>query len=255
MRGVSKRFGGVHALERVDFHLRRDEIVGLIGDNGAGKSTLIKILAGIHRPDEGEITFEGRQVQIHNPKEAKLLGIETVYQELALVDNLDVPGNIFLGREPTVKIPWLNIIDKRKMEQRANQILERLKIKIGSMHSPVANLSGGQRQAVAISRALYTNPKVAIMDEPTAALAVKEVGKVLDLICRLKESGVSVIFISHTLQEIFSISDRVVILRKGRKVGDVAAGELTIDEAVKLMVGGEELAGEAGERAPVKEGQ
>lgn len=253
MRGISKRFGGVRALEKVDFHLRKDEIVGLIGDNGAGKSTLIKILAGVHRHDEGEILFEGRKVEIRNPKEAKLLGIETAYQELALVDNLDVPGNIFLGREPTIKIPWLNIIDKRKMERQARQILERLRIEVGSMRSPVVNLSGGQRQAVAISRALYTNPRVAIMDEPTAALAVKEVGKVLDLMRRLKESGISVIFISHTLQEIFSVSDRVVILRKGRKVGDLPAGELTIDEAVKLMVGGEEFPSEKEEGASVKE--
>ncbi|MFQ6033934.1 MAG: ATP-binding cassette domain-containing protein [Candidatus Bipolaricaulia bacterium] len=253
MRGVSKRFGGVHALERVDFRLCKGEIVGLIGDNGAGKSTLIKILAGIHRPDEGEILFEGRRVEIRNPKEAKLLGIETVYQELALVDNLDVPSNVFLGREPTVRIPWLKIIDKRRMEEQAHQILERLRIKIDSMHSPVVNLSGGQRQAVAISRALYTEPKVAIMDEPTAALAVKEVGKVLDLIRRLKEGGVSVIFISHTLQEIFSVSDRIVILRKGRKVGDLPVGELTINEAVKLMVGGEESTSEAEERVPLEE--
>jgi ABC-type sugar transport system ATPase subunit len=246
MRGISKRFGGVHALEKVDFHLLRNEIVGLIGDNGAGKSTLIKILAGVYRPDEGEIFFEGRRVEIHNPKEAKLLGIETVYQELALVDNLDAPGNIFLGREPTIRVPWLNIIDRRRMEEQAREILDRLKIKIDSLHSPVANLSGGQRQAVAISRALYTNPKVAIMDEPTAALAVKEVGKVLDLMRRLKESGISVIFISHTLQEIFSVSDRIVILRRGRKVGDFPTREITIDEAVKLMVGGEELVGETG---------
>lgn len=240
MRGVSKRFGGVHALEKIDFTLAKDEVVGLIGDNGAGKSTLIKILAGVHRPDDGEIVFEGRRVEIHTPKEAKLLGIETVYQDLALVDNLDIPANIFLGREPTHKLRWLGIIDNREMEQHARRILERLKIRIDSMHSPVLNLSGGQRQAVAISRALYSNPKVVIMDEPTAALAVKEVNKVLDLIVQLKKSGVSVIFISHTLQNTFSVSDRVVILRKGRKVGDIATAQTTTDEVVKLMVGGEE---------------
>lgn len=240
MKTISKRFGGVHALEKVDFTLGKDEVVGLIGDNGAGKSTLIKILAGVHRPDDGEIFFEGRRVEIHNPKEAKSLGIETVYQELALVDNLDIPANIFLGREPTFRIPWLGIIDGQEMERHARQILEGLKIKIDSMHSPVLNLSGGQRQAVAISRALYSNPRVVIMDEPTAALAVKEVDKVLDLVLQLKKSGVSVIFISHTLQNIFSVSDRIVILRKGRKVGDIATDKTTADEVVKLMVGAEE---------------
>jgi len=240
MKGVSKRFGGVHALERVDFSLGKDEVVGLIGDNGAGKSTLIKILAGVYRPDDGEIMFEGKRVDMRSPKEAKLLGIETVYQDLALVDNLDIPANIFLGREPTYKLRWLGIIDQREMEQHARRILERLKIKIDSMRSPVLNLSGGQRQAVAISRALYSNPRVVIMDEPTAALAVKEVNKVLDLIVQLKKSGVSVIFISHTLQNTFSVSDRIVILRKGQKVGDIAADKTTADEVVKLMVGAEE---------------
>lgn len=240
MHGISKRFGGVHALEKIDFTLAKNEVVGLIGDNGAGKSTLIKILAGVHHPDEGEILFEGRRVDIHSPRAAKVLGIETVYQDLALVDNLDIPANIFLGREPTRKLAWLGLIDGRKMNQDARKILDRLKIRINSMHSPVVNLSGGQRQAVAISRALYSNPKVVIMDEPTAALAVKEVNKVLDLIVQLKDSGVSVIFISHTLQNTFAVSDRVVVLRKGRKVGDMGTNDTNTDEVVKLMVGEEE---------------
>jgi len=239
MRGVSKRFGGVHALENVDFVLFPQEVVGLVGDNGAGKSTLIKIIAGIHRPDSGEIHIQGKRVDIHNPKEAKLLGIETVYQELALVDNLDVPGNIYLGREPTIEPRWLGILNKRKMKEQAHEVLSQLKINVRSLDSPVLNLSGGQRQAVAISRALYTNPKVVIMDEPTAALAVSEVGKVLDLVHQLKQGGVSVIFISHNLQETFAVSDRIVVLRKGHKVGDVPASDITTDEAVKLMVGGE----------------
>lgn len=242
MRGISKHFGGVHALEDVDFVLFPQEVVGLIGDNGAGKSTLIKIIAGVHRPDGGEIYIQGKRVYIRNPKEAKVLGIETVYQELALVDNLDVPENIFLGREPTFKAQWLGILDKHRMRKQAQGILNRLKISIKSLSSPVLNLSGGQRQAVAIARALYSNPKVVIMDEPTAALAVSEVGKVLDLVRQLKESGVSVIFISHNLHETFAVSDRIVVLRRGHKVGDVAASDITMDDAVKLMVGGEELA-------------
>ena len=241
LRGISKHFGGVHALENVDFVLFPQEVVGLIGDNGAGKSTLIKIIAGVHRPDAGEIYIQGKRVTIHNPKEAKLLGIETVYQELALVDNLDVPGNIFLGREPTLKARWLGILDKRRMTKEAQAILDRLKINVEAFHTPVVNLSGGQRQAVAISRALYTNPKVVIMDEPTAALAVSEVGKVLDLVHQLKEAGVSVIFISHNLQETFAVSDRIVILRKGHKVGDFSINDITMDEAVKIMVGGERV--------------
>lgn len=241
MRGISKYFGGVHALENVDFVLFPKEAVGLIGDNGAGKSTLIKIIAGVHRPDAGEIYIQGNRVTIHNPKEAKQLGIETVYQELALVDNLDVPGNIFLGREPTLKVRWLGMLDKRRMTKQAHAVFDRLKINVAAFHTPVANLSGGQRQAVAISRALYTNPKVVIMDEPTAALAISEVGKVLDLVRQLKEEGVSVIFISHNLQETFAVSDRIVILRKGHKVGDFTISDITMDEAVKIMVGGEEV--------------
>ncbi|MFQ5795050.1 MAG: ATP-binding cassette domain-containing protein [Candidatus Bipolaricaulia bacterium] len=249
MKRISKRFGGIRALQRVDFELNHDEIVGLVGDNGAGKSTLIKILAGVYSPNEGEILFEGRQVTIRNPKDAKLLGIETVYQELALVDNIDVAGNIFLGREPTrfALGNLIEVIDRRKMRREARQLLNRLKINVNSIGARVGELSGGQRQAVALSRALYTEPKVVIMDEPTSALAVKEVRKVLDLMVQLKERGVSVIFISHTLQEILSVADRIFILRKGRKVGDKRVEDTTLDEIVKLMVGGEE--GELGEPA------
>ena len=239
--GVHKWFGGVHALKGVDFHVRSGEIVGLIGDNGAGKSTLIKILAGVHTLDRGKILFEGKEVHIRSPRDAKALGIETVYQELALVDNLDVAANIFLGREPA-RVggrSWLAILHRRRMEEESRALLSRLRVDVGPIESRVGELSGGQRQAVAISRALYTEPKLVIMDEPTAALAVQEARKVLDLIKGLKERNIAVVFISHTLQEVFSVADRIVVLRKGEKVGDFPTPELTIDEAVKLMVGGE----------------
>ncbi|MGY4707591.1 ATP-binding cassette domain-containing protein [Candidatus Bipolaricaulota sp. J31] len=240
MRGIHKWFGGVHALKGVDFHVCRGEVVGLIGDNGAGKSTLIKILSGVFLPDKGEILIEGQRVRFRSPKDAKEHGIETVYQELALVDNLDVPANIFLGREPTLVgkglFAWLH---KGRMLREARALLERLKVGIGDLQALAGELSGGQRQTVAIARALYTEPKLLIMDEPTAALAVQETRKVLDLVRKLKERNIGIVFISHTLQDVFAVADRIVILRKGEKVGDLPAEELTIDEAVKLMVGGE----------------
>ncbi|HDC92600.1 sugar ABC transporter ATP-binding protein [Candidatus Bipolaricaulota bacterium] len=241
MRGIHKWFGGVHALKGVDFHVHRGEVVGLIGDNGAGKSTLIKILSGVFPPDKGEILIEGRRVRFRSPKDAKEYGIETVYQELALVDNLDVPANIFLGREPALVggRGLFALLHKGRMLREARALLERLKVNIGDLTSLAGELSGGQRQTVAIARALYTEPKLLIMDEPTAALAVQETRKVLDLVRKLRERDIGVVFISHTLQEVFAVADRIVILRKGEKVGDLPAAALTVDEAVKLMVGGE----------------
>jgi len=236
---VHKWFGGVHALKGVDFDVHHGEIVGLIGDNGAGKSTLIKILAGVYTCDKGVVKFGGQEVHIRSPRDAKNLGIETVYQELALVDNLDVAGNIFLGREPA----WIGgqsllaILHKRRMENAAHALLERLRLEV-PVAALASELSGGQRQAVALSRALYQEPKLIIMDEPTAALAVQEAHKVLELMKKLKQRGISVVFISHTLQEVFSVADRIVILRKGEKVGDAPTSDFTIDAAVKLMVGG-----------------
>jgi len=216
-------------------------VVGLIGDNGAGKSTLIKILSGVFPPDKGEILIEGRRVRFRSPKDAKEYGIETVYQELALVDNLDVPANIFLGREPALVggRGLFALLHKGRMLREARALLERLKVNIGDLTSLAGELSGGQRQTVAIARALYTEPKLLIMDEPTAALAVQETRKVLDLVRKLRERDIGVVFISHTLQEVFAVADRIVILRKGEKVGDLPAAALTVDEAVKLMVGGE----------------
>lgn len=233
MEGITKRFGGIHALENVDFELNHDEVVGLVGDNGAGKSTLIKILAGVYRADDGEIFFEGEKVHIESPSFAKSLGIETVHQDRGLVGSFDIASNIFLGREPT----QFGLLDLGRMRKESQALLDRLGIQISSTKAITYNLSGGQQQAVAVARAIYTNPKVVILDEPTAALAVTEVGKVLNLINQLKERGISVIFISHTLQEIFTVSDRIVILRSGKKVGDKRTEETDMEEVVKLMVG------------------
>lgn len=236
MRGICKRFGGIQALWNVNFHLDFGEIVGLVGDNGAGKSTLIKILCGVYEPDAGEIYFQGRKIHIESPQHAKALGIETVHQDRGLVGNFDVPSNMFLGRELT----RFGLLRRGVMEREARTALENLGIDIPSFRTPIMTMSGGQQQAVAVARAVFTNPKVVILDEPTAALGVKEVGKVLDLICRLKRRGAAVVFISHVLQEVLAVSDRVVILRKGLKVGDLLACEANAELIVKLMVGAEE---------------
>jgi len=239
MEKIYKHFGGVVALHNVDFDLNYNEIVGLVGDNGAGKSTLIKILSGALTPDGGKIYFEGNEVEISNPKIAKELGIETVYQDLALVENLDVASNLFLGRE-FKKGVWgklFGVIDKKRTYSEAEKVMRNLKIRIDSVKTIVQNLSGGQRQAVAIGKTVYLSPKVIIMDEPTAAIGVKEREVILDLTLSLKEKGISVIFISHNIPEVFSVADRIVVLNRGVKVGDEKASNLTVDDVVKLLVG------------------
>lgn len=239
MENIFKRFDGVVALQRVNFDLDYSEIVGLIGDNGAGKSTLIKILSGAHPATDGTIYFEGKKVEINNPKEAKKIGIETIYQDLALAENLDAASNLFLGREfiRNGLGSLLRMIDKKKTWQEAEKIMKSLEIAIGSVRILVENLSGGQRQAVAIGKTVYLRPKVIIMDEPTANISVKETNKVLELMQRLKKEDISLIFISHNLQEVFSVVDRLVVLNRGEKVGDEKIENITIDAAVKLMVG------------------
>lgn len=245
MVGITKRFGGVQALRGVDLTVDRSEVVGLVGDNGAGKSTLIKILAGVYPPDQGELYVDGQRVRFRSPLDARAKGIEVVYQELALVDPLDVPANIFLGREPTSG-PF---IDRSRMRQEAQQLLRSLEIRIDPLHTPVGQLSGGQRQAVAIARAVRTDPRLVIFDEPTAALAPPEAARVLDLVRRLKARGIAVVFISHTLQHVFAVADRIVVLRSGLKVADRPASAVTLEEVVRQMVGeGERV--DAGDGAP-----
>ena len=242
VRGMSKRFGGVQALEGVSFDLAPGEVLALAGDNGAGKSTLIKCISGVHQPDEGEVRYKSEPVTLANPSEARRLGIETIYQDLALADNLDVGANVFLGREPEKRVfGFLPAIDRRRMRDAAHDVLKTLEIEIppGKLTRPVRTLSGGQRQAVAIGRAIYWQAEVLIMDEPTAALGVPEQRKVRELIERLKAQQVGVIFISHNLQDIFAVSDRILVLRRGRAVGERRIDRTDHDEVVKLMVGAE----------------
>jgi ABC-type sugar transport system ATPase subunit len=238
VQSVSKRFGGVHALENVSMDLYPGEVLALAGDNGAGKSTLIKIISGVHHPDEGKLWYNGTEVTFENPQKAREQGIETIYQDLALADNLDVGANVFLGREPMKRVLGLQVLDRKKMRTEAADALRVLDIRINRFDLPLRSMSGGQRQAVAIGRAIHWNAKVLIMDEPTAALGVPEQRKVIALIKSLKQSGVGVIFISHNLIDIFAVSDRIVVLRRGKKVGETATQSTNSDEIVRWMVGG-----------------
>ncbi|UGY94117.1 ATP-binding cassette domain-containing protein [Streptomyces gobiensis] len=215
LRGVSKRFGVVQALSDVELELHPGEVVALVGDNGAGKSTLAKVLAGVGPADEGVIEWEGRTVQINRPRDAQSLGIATVYQDLALCENLDVVGNLFLGCE----IRRFGILDEVEMERRTRELLDTLSIRIPNVRSPVAALSGGQRQTVAISRSLLGEPKVVILDEPTAALGIQQTTHVLDLIEQLRERGLGVMLISHNMANIKAVADRAAVLYLGRNNG------------------------------------
>ena len=240
VKSVSKRFGGVQALDNVSIHLNEGEVLALAGDNGAGKSTLIKVISGVYHPDDGDIIFNNENIQLDNPRFAREKGIETIYQDLALADNLNVGANIFLGREPMTTKFGVPIINRELMLSESKKVLKNLEINIpeSSLEEPVGKLSGGQRQAVAIGRALYWNAKLLIMDEPTAALGVPEQRNVMDLIKKLKEQKVSIIFISHNLTDIFQASDRIVVLRRGIKAGEKMISETNSDEIVKLMVQG-----------------
>jgi simple sugar transport system ATP-binding protein len=244
MHGIVKSFGPVYALRGVDLWLDRREVLGLVGDNGAGKSTLMKVLTGVHQPDGGQILFEGQPVHFVSPHDSRMIGIEMVYQDLALAGNLTVDGNIFLGREMTRSYlgGLIKLLDHKGMAREAVRLLERLRIDIASVGYQVETLSGGQRQAVAIGRSAGFEATVVIMDEPTAALAVKEVSKVLDLIHGLKDHDVSVILISHRLQDIFAVCDRIMVLRQGQVVGNIPKAETGMDEIVALITGAQESA-------------
>ena len=228
MRNIKKSFAAVRALRGVDLVLRHNEVLGLVGDNAAGKSTLMKVLSGAYIPDEGEIFIEGKKAHIIDPMDARRLGIEMVYQDFALANNLDVAANVFLGHEAVrAQLGPIGVMDKRHMEQETQRLLNRLKIDISSVRLGVESLSGGQRQSVAIARATAFNAKVIIMDEPTASLSVAAIGKVLDLVRELKAQGCSIIVISHRLEDIYAVSDRMMVLRHGRKVCDCpVAGDI-----------------------------
>ena len=238
MREVSKRYGGVQALDRAGLVLYPGEVQALVGDNAAGKSTLIKILSGAVSMDAGAILFDGRPVEIREPRDAKTLGIETVYQDLALADNLDVPANVFLGRELRRPGPVRFLLDLRRMEVESRTLLERLKIRIPDVRQRVRALSGGQRQSVAIARCMYFNARVVILDEPTAALGVAETAKVHELVRDLRAHGLAVLMISHNLNHVFGISDRITVMKAGRTVGSRVAGATTQEEILRLILTG-----------------
>lgn len=239
VRNLSKNFGPVQALNDLTMQVAAGEVVALAGDNGAGKTTLIKAISGVYRPSSGKVLLEGQEVSFSSPQEARERGIETIYQDLALADNLSIGANIFLGREPmTRRFGFLPVLDRKKMAQAAKETMALLDFHVSRMEAPVSNFSGGQRQAVAIGRAVYWNARILIMDEPTAALGVPEQRKVISLIHQLKAQGRGVIFISHNLQDIFAVSDRIVVLRRGVMAGERRIADTTHDEVVKLMVGG-----------------
>ncbi len=236
LRGISKSFGSVHALTDVDFEVRHGEVMALVGDNGAGKSTLIKCVAGIHDADSGEILFDGKPVHIHGPKDSAGLGIEVVYQDLALSDNLDVVQNMYLGREER---DWLWRLKEPAMEQRTAETLRSLSVTtIRSIRQPVASLSGGQRQSVAVAKAVQWNSKLVILDEPTAALGVAQTRQVLELVKRLADQGLSVVLISHNLHDVFEVATRITVLRLGRDVGIYVREKTTQQEVVQAITAG-----------------
>jgi ABC-type sugar transport system ATPase subunit len=239
VKGISKNFGGVKALQKVDLDVNYNEILAVVGDNGAGKSTLMKVISGALLADEGEVFFEGKKVLIRNPREAVALGVQMGYQDLALVDKLDVATNIFLGREICKRFfGFIDILRLSRMREDSINHLRDLGIDLKDVRKRVKSLSGGQRQVIAISRAVYWGKKLIILDEPTAALGVREASKVNKLIKSLKEKNISVIVISHNLQHVFYIADRVVVLRHGKKAGERAIRETDVDEVVKMITGG-----------------
>ncbi|MFF3322684.1 ATP-binding cassette domain-containing protein [Streptomyces sp. NPDC002889] len=233
LRGVSKRFGAVQALTDVELEVHGGEVVALVGDNGAGKSTLVKTIAGVHPIDEGVIEWEGRSVSIGRPHDAQNLGIATVYQDLALCDNIDVVGNLYLGREIITR----GVLNEVEMERRALELLKTLSIRIPSVRIPIASLSGGQRQTVAIARSMLGEPKLVILDEPTAALGVEQTAQVLDLVERLRERGHAVILISHNMADVKAVADKVAVLRLGRNNGVFDVKSTSQEEIISAITG------------------
>ncbi|GAA4399526.1 ATP-binding cassette domain-containing protein [Fodinibacter luteus] len=251
MTGVSKRFGAVQALKDVDFTVEAGEVVALVGDNGAGKSTLVKAIAGVYTPDEGEVVFAGSPVSITSPAQAQELGIATVFQDLALCDNLDVVSNLFLGSE----VVRGRTLDEVTMEKESWRLLRELSAKIPSVRIPVASLSGGQRQTVAIARSLLGKPKVVMLDEPTAALGVAQTAEVLNLVERLRENGLGVILISHNMSDVMAVADRVVVLRLGRNNGEFRVSDTNVQEIIAAITGAttNAVSARAARKAPQEE--
>jgi len=243
MKNIYKFFGGLCAVNEVNFDMRKGEVLGLVGDNAAGKSTLMKVLSGVYPPTEGDIYFAGETVKFHNPHNARNVGIEMLFQDLALVPELDVTDNLFLGKEIYKNIIGMNLIlDRKTMRSQSEGFLKELGINVESVNEKVKNLSGGQRQSVSIARTMFFNARLVILDEPTSAISVKETQRVLDLILQLKEKGVSVIIVSHRMEDIFKVSDRIVVLRRGSKVEDIEKQNTTPDRIIKKIIGVEEEA-------------
>lgn len=239
VRHLSKNFGPVQALSDLSMQVFPGEVVALAGDNGAGKTTLIKAISGVYKPSSGDIILRGKSVSFASPQDAREQGIETIYQDLSLADNLSIGGNIFLGREPMRRLlGFLPVLDRAKMAKAAQETMALLDFHVNRLEAPVSNFSGGQRQAVAIGRAVFWNAQILIMDEPTAALGVPEQRKVLALIQQLKAQGRGVIFISHNMQDIFAVADRIVVLRRGVEAGQRRIAETSQDEVIKMMIGG-----------------
>jgi simple sugar transport system ATP-binding protein len=236
LKAVSKHFGAIEALAGIDFHLDAGQIVGLMGDNGAGKSTIVKIIAGNFPPSAGEMTLEGKSVHFHKPVEARAAGIEVVYQDLALCNNLTASANVFLGREKMRRFGPFQLLDDRAMHERSRVLFAELKSETRPADA-VRSMSGGQRQAVAIARTHLSKAKIVLMDEPTAAISVRQVAEVLDLLRRLRDQGIAIVLISHRMPDVFTVADRIVVLRRGHKVADKPIHESSPEEVTGLITG------------------
>jgi simple sugar transport system ATP-binding protein len=238
MVGIEKWYGRVRAVTGIDIVVGRDEVIGLVGDNGAGKSTLIKVLSGVYPPDSGKIFWEGKEVRMESPRDAMRLGIETIYQEPALIDKVSIMRNIFMGREPTRPVGPLRWLSVGSMAKESVKALDGVGLELRSPHAIVEQLSGGQRQGVAIARAMYFKTKLMILDEPTNNLSVKESHKILDFVRDLKAQGIGSIFITHNLQHVYPVADRIIVLSHGAKIGDYRRADTSVDELTKLIVQG-----------------
>ncbi len=238
MAGIEKWYGRVRAVHGIDITVKPDEVIGLVGDNGAGKSTLIKVLSGVYPPDAGKIRWEGREVRMESPRDAMRLGIETIYQEPALIDKVTIARNIFMGREPTTPVGFLRWLNVGRMARESVSALNGVGLELRSPQAIVEQLSGGQRQGVAIARAMYFKTKLMILDEPTNNLSVKESHKILDFVRDLKAQGIASIFITHNLQHVYPVADRIVVLSHGSKIGDFRRDETSVEELTSLIVQG-----------------